>query len=125
MPKRVLDVGQCDPDHAAIRGMLARQFNVEVVRIHDAAGTLAALREQGADLVLINRKLDQDYSDGAEIIRALKAAPETAAVPVMLVSNYPEYQEQAVALGAEYGFGKAELADPRVHARLAKFLKDA
>jgi DNA-binding NarL/FixJ family response regulator len=124
MPKRVLDVGQCDPDHASIRGMLARHFDVEVVRIHDAAGTLAALREKGADLVLINRKLDQDYSEGAEIIRALKGSPATAAVPVMLVSNHPEYQEQAVALGAEYGFGKAELSDPRVHARLAKFLKN-
>jgi two-component system chemotaxis response regulator CheY len=119
--KRVLNVGQCDPDHGSICRMLGR-FDVEVVRIHDAAATLAALKNGGADLVLINRKLDQDYSDGAEIIRAMKAEPKTAGVPVMLVSNYPQYQEQAVSLGAEYGFGKDELNDARVHERLAKFL---
>jgi hypothetical protein len=40
----------------------------------------------------------------------------------MLVSNYPEYQEQAVGAGAAMGFGKAELRSPATLARLAEFL---
>lgn len=121
MPKRVLNVGQCDPDHASISRLLAR-WPVEVVRVHDGPGLQAALREDAAALVLINRKLDLDYSDGLELIRALKADPATAETPVMLVSNYPEYQAEAVSLGAEPGFGKAELDDRAVHERLATFL---
>ena len=43
-------------------------------------------------------------------------------IPVMLVTNYPEHQQQAIAAGAEPGFGKAELASPATLAKLAKFL---
>src|SRR5690349_19296002 len=45
MPKRVLDVGQCDPDHGTIRRYLTREFSdVEIVRTSLPADTLAALR---------------------------------------------------------------------------------
>jgi len=67
--------------------------------------------------------LDFDHSDGLEIVRRLKADPQWAAVPVMLVSNYPEYQQQAIAAGAEPGFGKAELTSPATLEKLAKFLQ--
>ena len=33
MPKRVLDVGQCGPDHATIRSYLTRNFDCEVVQV--------------------------------------------------------------------------------------------
>ena len=47
---------------------------------------------------------------------------ERLGVPVMLVSNYPQYQQQAVDAGAVPGFGKAELRSPTTLARLAEFL---
>jgi CheY-like chemotaxis protein len=122
--KRVLDVGQCVPDHAAIRGFIQRQFGAQVEGADDLTEALAALEAGTFDLVLVNRKLDVDYSDGLEIVRQLKAHDEHAAVPVMLVSNYPEFQQQAVALGAEPGFGKAELSSPTTLEKLARFLKD-
>src|SRR4051812_40147495 len=100
MSKRVLDVGQCAPDHAAIRHFLTRNFDCEVVQVDDGAGALAQLRDGEFDLVLVNRKLDCDYSDGVEVIRALKAELATASVPVMLVTNYPEHQDAAIAVGA-------------------------
>jgi CheY-like chemotaxis protein len=87
-------------------------------------GALAALGQGSFDLVLVNRKLDVDYSDGLEIVRQLKTHEQHAAVPVMLVTNYPEYQQQAVALGAEPGFGKAELSSPATLEKLARFLKE-
>ncbi len=122
MPKTVLDVGNCVPDHAAIRGMLQRTYGANVLQTHGPDDTLAALERGGIDLVLINRKLDQDYSDGIEILRLIKKDERLRAVPVMIVTNYPDHQAAAVAEGAEYGFGKLELAAPQTHERLSKYL---
>jgi two-component system chemotaxis response regulator CheY len=122
MAKRVLDVGQCQPDHAAIRRLVQGEFGAEVVQADQLNDALAQLRQGRFDLVLINRKLDVDYSDGLDILRAIKADAELAAVAVMLVTNYPEHQQQAVAAGAEPGFGKAELNRAETRAKLGRFL---
>jgi CheY-like chemotaxis protein len=122
MSKRVLDVGNCVPDHAAIRGMLEHSFRIEVVQSHGSDDTLERLRQEDFALVLVNRKLDQDYSDGLEIIRQIKADERLSHVPCMLVTNYPDQQEQAVAAGAVYGFGKKELRSHATRDKLAKFL---
>lgn len=120
--RHVLDVGQCGMDHGAIRSAIERQFEAKVHAADNLASALDKLREQAFDLVLVNRKLDLDDGDGLEVIRTIKADAELAGVPVMLVSNYPEYQQQAVAAGAVMGFGKAELRSPTTLARLAEFL---
>ena len=60
MAKRVLDVGNCVPDHAAIRTMLERTFGAEVLQTDGPDDTLALLCREPVDLVLVNRKLDQD-----------------------------------------------------------------
>ena len=120
--RRVLDVGNCGPDHAAIRRLIEGGFGAEVVQAHGLDDTLAELRSGRFDLVLVNRKLDRDYSDGIEIIRAVKAEPALAATPMMLVTNYVEYQDAAIALGAERGFGKLEFDKPETHERLSRFL---
>jgi CheY-like chemotaxis protein len=123
MSKRVLDVGQCGPDHVSIRSYLKRNFDCEVVQVDDAAGALAELKAGHFDLVLVNRKLDCDYTDGIEVIRKLKADPDAENVPVMLVTNYPEHQDAAIAVGAIRGFGKLEFADPETRERLAEVLE--
>lgn len=122
MSKRVLDVGQCGPDHAAIRAYLTRHFDCDVLQSHGAEDTLHQLKSVRYDLVLVNRKLDQDYSDGIEIIRKMKADPAVAAVPVMLVTNYPEHQDAAVTAGALRGFGKLEYDRPETREKLAVVL---
>ena len=124
MPKRVLDVGQCGPDHATIQAYLKRHFDCEVVQTHGADDTLEQLKNDRFDLVLVNRKLDADYSDGIEIIRQIKTGTATAVVPVMLVTNYPEHQEAAIAAGAMRGFGKLEFERPETRERLAAVLGD-
>lgn len=120
--KRVLDVGQCIPDHAAIRRLVEGTFGALVIQTHGLDDTLSALGNGKFDLVLINRKLDADYSDGIDILQRIKADPQFGLVPVMLVTNYPEYQAASIAAGGEPGFGKAELAKPETHERLRKFL---
>jgi CheY-like chemotaxis protein len=123
MTKRVLDVGQCGPDHSTIRRYLTRHFNCEIAQAHSAEDALAQLRSGRFDLVLVNRKLDADYSDGIEVIRHIKTDPETADVPVMLVTNYPEHQDAAIAAGAIRGFGKLEYDKPETRERLAAVLE--
>lgn len=122
MPKRVLDVGQCGPDHATIRAFLTRHFDCEIVQAHGPEDTLEHLRSGRFDLVLVNRKLDRDYSDGIEIIRQVKADPAIAGVAIMLVTNYPEHQAAAVAEGAVAGFGKLEFELPETRAKVAAVL---
>jgi two-component system chemotaxis response regulator CheY len=122
MTKRVLDVGQCGPDHATIRNYLTANFACEAIQTHGLADTLAELRGSHFDLVLVNRKLDADYTDGIEIVRAIKAAADVAHVPVMLVTNYPDHQDVAVAAGAHRGFGKLELDRAETREKLAAVL---
>ncbi len=124
--KQILDVGNCGPDHRAIRSMLETRFApVQVLQAHNAQDTLNKLAESQIDLVLINRKLDQDYSDGVEILKLIRGEPAYAKLPVMLVSNFAEHQEAAVELGATYGFGKLELDEPATHSRIAAALDQA
>jgi len=123
MTKRVLDVGNCVPDHGAIRAMLERTFAALVLQTHGPDDTLALLRQEPVALVLVNRKLDQDDSDGLEIIQAIKADPQLARIPCMLITNDPDQQDVAVAAGAEYGFGKKELHSATTRERLAGYLQ--
>ena len=122
MSKRVLNVGQCDPDHASISSFLTRHFNVEIGRTHKLDDTLEELQKQDYDLVLINRKLDIDYTDGTLILDTLKEHADYKDIPVMIVSNFADAQEAAVDQGATYGFGKAEYDQPEVVERLEKLL---
>lgn len=102
---------------------MERNFGANVVQTHGLSDTLGQLRQGQFDLVLINRKLDQDYSDGIEILKRIKADPDLAGVPVMLVTNYAEHQAAAVAEGAEPGFGKNELGSSQTLEKLERFLK--
>lgn len=104
-----MSVGQCNSDHLSIKTFLEKNFDCEVIRIDSTAEALEELKKSKYDLVLVNRKLDADYSDGTILIQAIKQDTKLRPIPIMLISNYPEYQEEAVKLGALYGFGKAEL----------------
>jgi CheY-like chemotaxis protein len=121
--KRVLDVGQCSPDHWSIKHLVEGEFGAQVVQAHHLEDALDILRSGVIDLVLVNRKLDADYSDGLEVIRQIKADPQIAATPVMLVSNYPEAQAEAVAAGAKPGFGKAEIRAAATREKLSAALQ--
>lgn len=125
MPKKVLSVGQCGPDHAILSQFLRSHFAAQVepaCRLDDA---LEKLRTDSYDLVLVNRKLDADYSDGMKVLESIKSDPSLRDVPVMLITNYPEYQQRAVAAGAALGFGKLELKNPETIDKLRPFLADA
>lgn len=121
MNKRVLDVGQCDPDHGSIRRVI-EPLGAEVVRAHTAREAISLARAERFDLILVNRVLDADGSSGLELISTLQGDEQLRQVPVMLVSNYEDAQREAVAVGARPGFGKAALRDPKTTELLVTYL---
>ena len=121
MPKMVLSVGQCGADHHSLTSLLNSQFGAEVVSAASAREALAQLRRDRYNLVLVNRLFDRGGS-GLDFIVQLKADASLTGVPVMLVSNYDDAQQQAVALGALPGFGKSSLGSPATLRRLGDAL---
>jgi len=124
MPALVLLVGHCMPDSFSLsRAVKASGADAATKRVN----TGRALEEhlEGAALLLVNRALDGrfDAADGIELIRALRErGDEASAIPMLLVSNYPEAQAAAEAAGALPGFGKHDLrtvAPERIAAALA------
>ena len=123
MPKRVLDVGNCGPDFAAIQRFCASS-TARCCRPTAPATRWPRCGPAASTWCWSTASSTCDYSDGIEVIRQIKADPAVAATPVMLITNYPEHQDAAEALGALRGFGKLEFEKPETLERLAAVLGD-
>jgi CheY-like chemotaxis protein len=108
---KVVSLGQCAADNYTLTQFLESNFGAAVVPADTSAEALAHLRAGPFVLVLVNRIFDRDGASGLAFISQLKEDAALAAIPVMLVSNYAEAQQQAVARGALPGFGKAGLGE--------------
>ena len=116
---RVLNVGQCVPDHMSISSYLRRKFDADVVKVDDHDAAVEAAKGGDVDLVLVNRLYDADGSPGLPTVQAIA---EADGPPVMLVSNYEEAQADAVAAGAKPGFGKGDLGTAAADEKLKPVL---
>lgn len=113
---RVGLVGHCTPDTSFLTITVGKAVpGAKVTRLTSDAAVARALAD-GVDVLLVNRALEPgfDAPDGVELIRALKPQADAAGVRLLLVSNFADAQRQAVEAGALPGFGKSELATPRV-----------
>jgi hypothetical protein len=123
---RVLSVGNCGFDHSNLSSMLADHFGADVLPVaatDRALGQLQSGQLQSGqfDLVIVNRIFDETGEAGIAFIERMMqdiASPP----PVMLLSNFPEAQAEAIALGAVAGFGKAAMTAPETIDRLAAVL---
>lgn len=121
---RVLSVGQCGFDNGQISRYFAQTFGAVVVPIDSQDEAIQTLRDSGGfDLVLANRLGALDRAPGLKLIQTIKADPDLAKIPVLLVSNYESAQEEAVAQGALPGFGKAELGTSETEQKIRSALK--
>jgi CheY-like chemotaxis protein len=120
--KRVLSVGQCFADHSSIRWTLEEHFPAQVIPAATVAEVKARLQQERYDLILVNRIFDADGVSGLDLIEQLKQDEKSRDLPVMLVSNYEDAQQEAVARGALPGFGKASLGQPQMLGHLRKVL---
>ena len=106
---RILDVGECGFDGPRMQQLWEDELDAVVDRVHSSDDALRHLKRGGYNIVLVNRVLAADGSSGLEVIKRLIDSGTN--VPVMLVSDRPEAQDEAVELGAVRGFGKAALED--------------
>ncbi|MFQ5430113.1 MAG: hypothetical protein ACE5E1_07370 [Phycisphaerae bacterium] len=120
--KRVLDVGNCDADHAKIRHLLTKHFDVVVERARLVDEAIERMRACRYDLILFNRLIFADGSEGVELLRRARTEDLAEDTPIMLISNYEEAQAACEAAGGQRGFGKAELGDRSTIERLARYL---
>jgi hypothetical protein len=117
----VLLIGQCVPD-SMLLSRYVRRFapGAKIERINNDEA-LNKVKNQSA-LLLVNRVLDGSFDDDSGL-KVVAAAIDGPGVP-LLISNHEDAQQQAVALGALHGFGKAQLGDPasgeRLQAALSK-----
>lgn len=121
MTKRVLDIGNCGLDHGSIEHMIQTNYDAEVDAARAASDALSLLGQQAYDLVLINRLLDIDGSPGMDVLSLVRE--QNADVPVMLITNFPEYQQAAIDAGAVPGFGKSSIGTAETIELLSTYLK--
>ena len=123
--KKVLSVGQCAADTWSIGRMLESDIGAEMLTAGTAEEALDTLRRGGVDLVLVNRIFDMNGASGLDFIRVVKADAALKDVPIMLVSNYADAQQQAIQRGAVPGFGKAAMRTPETLQRVRDALAAA
>jgi len=119
---RVLEVGNCGPDHASISAMLKGHFSVEIDRVMHVHEAVGKMRNCRYDLVLLNRLIFADGSEGIELLRQANSDPDLQGVPIMMLSNFAEAQRASVAAGGVPGFGKAAIGDSKTVALLGRYL---
>ena len=121
--KQILSVGQCGFDHSSIVRFFQSHYSLDVVPAATAVEAFGLLRERAFDLVLVNRQFDADGDEGLDFIGHLKADQDLSRTPVMLITNFRQYAEQAISKGALPGFGKSELGSPELVTRLRPLLQ--
>lgn len=113
-------VGHCGFDGASLKRLAQQALpDAEVVAVHsqDQLDTHAHRRS----LLLINRVLDGRFDASTSLDMIQQLAEKDGAPTMMLISNYPEAQADAVAAGALPGFGKNDMGRPAT----AQQLRDA
>lgn len=118
----VLEIGNCSADYASLRQLVHGQLGAELQRAATWAEAQQKLKAETYDLILVNRILDEDGSDGLDVIRKIKEIPSAGATPVMMITNYSQYQDLAVEAGGVPGFGKSALQTPATVQLLQQYL---
>jgi hypothetical protein len=116
MPTFVL-IGHCGPDSYLMKNAVSRAVPGATIVSADDQTDLDRHLAPGA-VLLVNRVLGDGFESesGIELIRALHRRQPQAIT--MLVSNYPEAQQEAQAAGARPGFGKREVNSAQTKAIL-------
>ena len=119
--KRILLVGHCNVDGPRLQKVLGHDFkHASLQRINSQADLEQAISD-GADLLLVNREPVGFEIEGLEIIRDVRQSHPQA--KVMLISDFPDAQAQALLAGAIPGFGKSQLGTPGVKDLVAAALE--
>ena len=100
--------------------MVTNNFDAVVDHADQASDALSLLGENEYAFAVVNRLLDCDGSSGMDVVKQVQTAHPT--LPVMLVTNYEQHQQAAVAAGCEPGYGKNDLFSPTTVQLFEKYL---
>ncbi|MEM6751260.1 MAG: hypothetical protein AAF612_12405 [Planctomycetota bacterium] len=119
-------VGHCGFDGSMLRKAVtqaAQRAGVQA-RLVDV-GDQAGLERGAPQLALVNRKLlgRFDASEGGPLIERWLAGQSGSCRQAMLISNLPDAQASAEAVGALPGVGKSDLRSDAAIGRLAEALR--
>lgn len=111
MKKSVLIIDD-DTFVGSMAARLLQEAEYEVRRVDTGEAGINEVQEAKPDLVLLDIGLPG--IDGYEVIKTLKGEPDTADVPIIVLSNFgqPEEMERSKKLGAHAHYVKAN-TEPR------------
>lgn len=121
MSNLFVDVVDDDAAHRKLLGILIAEAGY-VPRTHAAADSvLGVVRQSSPALIVVDVQL-RGAMDGVELTRALKAAPETAGIPVLVVSAFAAAADEARARRAGCDAWLPKPLDTREFMSLARWL---
>ena len=100
--------------------MVTSNFDATVDHAHQAVDAMSLLKENDYAVVTVNRLLDCDGSSGMDVVKQVR--DQHPDVPIMLVTNYHEHQQAAVAAGCDPGYGKNDLFEAATVDLFCKYL---
>lgn len=111
-----------DADYAELYRFRLEQDGYEVALAADGRAGLDVIRQTRPDLVYLDVRLPE--MGGLEVLQALRADPSTAALPVVVLSNYDEAQlrDEGLELGVLDWLVKADVTPAALARRTATWL---
>ncbi|HEY6200017.1 MAG TPA: response regulator [Candidatus Binatia bacterium] len=100
--KKTIMVVDDNPDIVTIVRTILEGKGYNVASAYSGAELLSSLEKDKPDLVVLDIMMPQ--MDGLEVLTRLKAAPETASIPVILLTAKVQYEDVlgGYKLGADY-----------------------
>ena len=104
--KKTILVVDDDPDVATIIKGILNSSEYGVRSVCNGRQVFAELREQRPDLIILDVKMPE--MDGLEVLKRLKAAPETSSIPVILLTGRGQYRDvlEGYRRGTDYYMNK-------------------
>ncbi len=108
-----------------ISRMLNQHFECQILEAQNIQEIQDHCSDSAVSLILVNRIFEFSGQQGLELIAQLKSSDTTKSVPIMLVSNFKDAQQAAVAAGALDGFGKSSIGAPDTINKIQSVLDSA
>ncbi len=89
--KKTIMVVDDEPDLVTIVRLILEQQGFIVRYSYSGPEFFASLEEQKPDLIFLDVMMPE--MDGLEVLRRLKAAPETSSIPVILLTALDKYED--------------------------------
>ncbi len=95
-----------DPDVVAIIKGILRSGEYDIQSVCRGREVFARLEQKRPDLIILDIKMPE--MDGFQVLKRLKAAPETSSIPVILLTGKGQYQDVLTGyeLGTDYYMNK-------------------